>query len=40
MVEERPESAEEMLALSGVGQKKLERYGEEFLRVVRDAESS
>jgi ATP-dependent DNA helicase RecQ len=31
MVEHRPKNAQEMLALSGVGRTKFERYGEEFL---------
>jgi len=35
MVEHRPESAGEMLALSGVGKTKLERYGTEFLELIR-----
>jgi ATP-dependent DNA helicase RecQ len=34
MVEYRPGSADELLALSGVGTKKLERYGAEFLDVI------
>jgi ATP-dependent DNA helicase RecQ len=39
MIERRPASAQEMLALSGVGRKKLDRYGKEFLEVVRCAET-
>ena len=35
MVEHRPKSAEEMLALSGVGKTKLERHGTEFLELIR-----
>jgi ATP-dependent DNA helicase RecQ len=31
-----PQSDEELLSISGVGQVKLERYGEEFLGVIRD----
>ncbi len=32
----RPQTEEEMLAISGVGQTKLDRYGEGFLSVLRD----
>jgi ATP-dependent DNA helicase RecQ len=32
---ERPVDEEEMLGISGVGQSKLERYGDEFLKVIR-----
>jgi len=35
MAEEKPQSPGEMLALSGVGPVKLERYGEAFLEVLR-----
>ena len=35
---ERPVDEEEMLGISGVGQSKLERYGEAFLGVIRDFE--
>jgi ATP-dependent DNA helicase RecQ len=31
----RPQTAEEMLDISGVGQTKLDRYGERFLSVLR-----
>ncbi|WFR94136.1 DNA helicase RecQ [Rhizobium tumorigenes] len=34
MASERPGSADEMLAISGVGQAKLERYGDAFLAVI------
>ena len=34
MVEQRPGNAEEFMRLSGVGEAKLERYGEEFLAVI------
>ena len=34
MAEKRPESLDDMAAISGVGQKKLERYGAIFLEVV------
>ena len=33
---ERPADEEEMLGISGVGQSKLERYGEDFLAVIRE----
>ncbi len=36
MVRLRPSSPQELLALQGVGEKKLERYGEAFLGVLRD----
>jgi len=32
---ERPSDEEEMLGISGVGQSKLERYGDDFLKVIR-----
>lgn len=35
MCEQLPTSEEEMLQVSGIGQKKLERYGEAFLEVLR-----
>jgi len=35
MVQHRPETLERMLELEGVGEKKLERYGREFLEVLR-----
>ncbi len=35
MAEHRPVTAEELLEISGVGQKKLERYGEVFMDVIR-----
>ena len=34
MANERPGSADEMLAISGVGQAKLERYGDALLEVI------
>jgi len=40
MVEERPKSPAALLELNGVGQTKLDRYGEAFLRVIRDGEGS
>jgi ATP-dependent DNA helicase RecQ len=36
---ERPSDEDEMLDISGVGQSKLERYGSDFLRVIREFES-
>lgn len=33
----QPQNAEELLAVNGVGLAKLEKYGEEFLRVLREA---
>ncbi len=36
MVQKRPESLEEMSMVSGVGDHKLERYGAEFLALVKD----
>ena len=38
MMEYRPETPGAMLALNGVGPNKLERYGDAFLAVIRDAE--
>jgi len=35
MMEYRPDSPEELLTINGVGQTKLERYGQEFLDVLR-----
>jgi ATP-dependent DNA helicase RecQ len=35
---ERPADEQEMLDISGVGQLKLERYGEAFLEVIRASE--
>ncbi len=36
LARERPEDEEAMLAVSGVGRTKLERFGERFLQVIRD----
>ncbi|MGB5511747.1 MAG: DNA helicase RecQ [Woeseiaceae bacterium] len=36
MLEYRPQTAAEMLGISGVGQTKLDRYGDRFLSVLRD----
>jgi ATP-dependent DNA helicase RecQ len=36
MAAEKPGSTDDMLALNGVGRTKLERYGEDFLAVIRD----
>lgn len=33
---ERPMNAEDLLGISGVGQSKLERYGDAFLEVIRN----
>ncbi len=38
MIDRRPSTPEEMLRVHGVGQVKLERYGEAFLRALREAE--
>jgi ATP-dependent DNA helicase RecQ len=38
MVQQRPASREELLQISGVGQAKLARYGDEFLAVIRKAQ--
>lgn len=40
MIAIKPQNASEMAMVSGVGQHKLERYGDEFLEVIRDHESS
>ena len=40
MVRLRPSSPEELLAVQGVGETKLERYGEAFLQVLRKHEES
>jgi ATP-dependent DNA helicase RecQ len=37
MMEFRPNSANALLGLNGVGQAKLDRYGEDFLAVIREA---
>ena len=37
MLAYRPQSASEMLGISGIGQTKLDRYGDRFLSVLRDA---
>ena len=36
MLQHRPQSASAMLEISGVGQTKLDRYGEKFLSILRD----
>jgi ATP-dependent DNA helicase RecQ len=33
----RPRNADELLAINGIGQAKLERYGERFLEVLAEA---
>ena len=35
---DKPQTSEDLLAISGVGQTKLERYGSAFLQVVHPAE--
>ncbi len=35
MAAQRPSTAAELLEVSGVGERKLEKYGEEFLALVR-----
>jgi ATP-dependent DNA helicase RecQ len=37
MAATRPQTGEDLLEISGVGQTKLDRYGSEFLEVVRQA---
>lgn len=36
MCEKRPKTAEEFLEVNGVGRARLERYGEEFMRLIRE----
>ncbi len=36
MIDERPEDSAALLSISGIGQVKLERYGDEFLKVLDD----
>jgi ATP-dependent DNA helicase RecQ len=38
MLEFRPTTASQLLAITGVGQSKLERFGDEFLEVIREVE--
>lgn len=38
MLEFRPTTANQLLSITGVGQSKLERFGDEFLEVIREAE--
>ena len=40
MLAERPADREQLLGIAGVGQAKLERYGDEFLAVLREAGES
>ena len=35
MLQYRPQTSSEMLDISGVGQTKLDRYGEQFLEIIR-----
>ncbi len=37
MIERRPRTPAELLELNGVGQAKLDRYGDDFLRILREA---
>ena len=37
MVEKKPLSLDELLNISGVGEKKAARYGTPFLRIIEDA---
>ncbi|MDN5863589.1 MAG: HRDC domain-containing protein, partial [Salinisphaera sp.] len=39
MAEHRPASADQLLAIDGVGEKKLEAYGDLFLRAITDCAS-
>jgi ATP-dependent DNA helicase RecQ len=36
MAQQRPRNQQEMRAVSGVGQRKWERYGEQFLQAIRE----
>lgn len=38
MLEFRPLTAEQLRTITGVGESKLKRFGEEFLAVIREAE--
>jgi ATP-dependent DNA helicase RecQ len=38
MLDQRPTTANAMLSVSGVGDVKLERYGDDFLEVIREFE--
>jgi len=40
MAEKKPMSIDELLNISGVGEKKAARYGNAFLRVIEDAVGS
>jgi ATP-dependent DNA helicase RecQ len=40
MMEYRPTTANELLSLSGIGEAKLGRYGEDFLAVIRELEQA
>jgi ATP-dependent DNA helicase RecQ len=40
MVSKQPQNAHEMLLISGVSQSKMEKYGEHFLKVIKDSISS
>ena len=36
MAKSKPKSLEEMLEISGVGESKLDKYGEDFLKVINN----
>jgi len=38
MIDHRPQTSAQLLALSGVGERKLEKYGEQFLSVLRQSD--
>jgi len=40
MAAARPQSLDELAEISGVGEKKLERYGDEFLQIIRTLSDS
>jgi ATP-dependent DNA helicase RecQ len=40
MIAVRPRTAAELLSVGGVGKAKLERYGEAFLEIIRDADDA
>jgi len=39
MIDIKPRNTSEMASVSGVGQHKLERYGEEFLQLIQEHEA-
>ena len=40
MCQVRPQNDEEMLSISGVGDYKLEKYGERFIKAIKEYENS